>query len=210
MLLPVICVAEFSRTARIPMSCQKAFVSASHLSSVELWAKVLSYIYEESTDLLAFPYSNPYCCLMHTLNQANFQNLRLVCKAFNTAFDRETFTRHQLIPRLQSDQSLPSLLKFVRHHRGSLVAVTSGFGSTPVDAVLAALSSGSAPKLTELAFTGIPGSSVHRLSAFTTATSISLATPTAALTALCALKYLPSLTVLFLCGIFDHLSPLHP
>jgi len=188
------------------MACQEAPVSASQLLSVELWAKVFTYIYEESTDLLAIPGSSSNCCLMHTLNQANFQKLRLVCKAFDTAFDRETFTRHLVIPKLKSDQSLPSLLEFVRHHRGSLVAVISGFGSAPVDSVLAALSSASAPNLTALAFTDISRSSMHRLSAFTTVTSISLATPFAASTALCALKYLPSLTFLFLSGLFDHLS----
>ncbi len=51
----------------------------------------------------------------------------------------------------------------------------------------------------------MPGSSMHRLSAFTTVTSISLATQTAAID-LCALKSLPSLTVLFLSGTFDNLS----
>ena len=187
----------------IGMACQQALVSASHLLSMEMWAKVFSYISEEPTDLLAFPCSDPYCFLVH---QANFQKLRLVCKAFNTTFDQETFTRHLAIPTLQSDQSLPSLLKFVRHHRRSLVAVTSGFGSAPIASVLAALSSGPAPQLTELAITDMPCSSMHRLSAFTTVTSISLATQTARSIDLCALKSLPSLTVLFLSGTFDNLS----
>ncbi len=121
---------NFFEIVGIPMACQEAPVSASHLLSMEMWAKVFSYIFEEPTDLLAFPCSDPYCFLVH---QANFQKLRLVCKAFNTTFDEESFTRHLAIPMLQSDQSLPSLLKYVRHHQRSLVAITSGFGRAPID-----------------------------------------------------------------------------
>ena len=128
------------------MACQEAPVSGSHLLYMAMWAKIISYIFEERKDLHAFPCSDPCCFLVH---QANFQKLRLVCKAFNTSFDKESFTRHLAIPALHSDQSLPSVLEYVQQHQRSLVAVTTGFGSAPIDSVLAALSSGPAPHLTD-------------------------------------------------------------
>lgn len=92
----------------------------------------------EPMNLLAFPFSTHIEREREIASWCSSKLSKAVSsvQGFNTTFDQEFFTRHLATPVLQSEHSLPSLLNVVRHQRRSLVAVTSGLGTAPIDSVL--------------------------------------------------------------------------
>ena len=161
----------------------------------DLWASIFLHLERGAGDGLLLRYSEPNSLVEA---QAEYYQLRLVCRKFDQVFRQQgQLCRGLALPLRPSEQSLQSLESWLRDHSSYVQNLAAYCGSPGLDAALEALADPQ-PKLASVFLCNCSISALYELAVFTSLTSCELVEPQGTMLDLAPLQPLANLQKLIL------------